>query len=194
MDRWQALASTVKKPETLVVNLYGGPGVGKSTVGALAFGLLKASGINAEYVSEYAKKMVWHERHNVLEDQIYIFAKQAHEIRHLLGKVDVIITDGPIMLSQVYAESKTLRELVRETHRTWNTMDIFLVRNDKAHPYSNKGRTQKSVGEAEQLDWQIRGVLQTWVHDFIEIKMKVTPIEMAYEVHDLVCKRLDKKL
>ena len=40
---------------TLLVNLYAGPGAGKSTGAAYIFAKLKMAGIDCEYVSEYAK-------------------------------------------------------------------------------------------------------------------------------------------
>ena len=41
--------------ETLVINLFGGPGCGKSTTMARLFADLKARGYNVEMVSEFAK-------------------------------------------------------------------------------------------------------------------------------------------
>ena len=64
----------------LVVNLFGGPGCGKSTVAALLFGKLKQHGVNCEMALEYAKDKVWEESFKTLEDQIYIFGKQLHKI------------------------------------------------------------------------------------------------------------------
>ena len=40
-----------------VVNLYGGPGAGKSTAALQLVAELKKRGINADYVSEYAKEL-----------------------------------------------------------------------------------------------------------------------------------------
>ena len=45
----------------LVINLFGGPGCGKSTIAALLFGKLKQNGINCEMALEYAKDKVWEE-------------------------------------------------------------------------------------------------------------------------------------
>lgn len=60
---------------TLVVNLYAGPGTGKSTTAALAFGELKTLGVNCEYVQEYAKDRVWDEHFSVFSNQIYLLGK-----------------------------------------------------------------------------------------------------------------------
>jgi predicted ATPase len=58
-----------------VINLYGGPGTGKSTTAAALFALMKREGYNVELVTEFAKDLVWTERNKELGDQIYIFGK-----------------------------------------------------------------------------------------------------------------------
>lgn len=44
---------------TLIVNLFGAPGTGKSTGAAYIFSKLKMAGVDAEYVTEFAKDKVW---------------------------------------------------------------------------------------------------------------------------------------
>ena len=44
--------------KTLVVNLLGAPGSGKSTIAASIFSKLKFQNLNVELVSEYAKELV----------------------------------------------------------------------------------------------------------------------------------------
>lgn len=45
-----------------VINLFGGPGIGKSTLAAGLFEHMKIAGFNVELVNEYAKDMVWEQR------------------------------------------------------------------------------------------------------------------------------------
>lgn len=40
-----------------VINLYGGPGTGKSTTAAMLFAKMKLAGFNCEYVPEFAKDL-----------------------------------------------------------------------------------------------------------------------------------------
>lgn len=148
---------------TQVVNLYGGPGTGKSTIAAELFSSLKWRGINCELVTEYAKDKVWEGSTNVLEHQIYIFAKQLFRTSRLLGKVDYIITDSPILLSLVYGENESneFRSLVLAEHRKLNNINIFLQRNKL---YRRVGRLQTEQ-EAMEIDYKIRDMLREYEED-----------------------------
>ena len=70
----------------------------KSTTAAGIFSLLKQHGVNAEYVPEFAKSL----RHDTLGNQPYILGKQYHKLMRLYTKVDVIVTDAPLLNSIVY--------------------------------------------------------------------------------------------
>lgn len=59
---------------TLVVNLFGGPGSGKSTGAAYVFARLKMLGYNAELVTEFAKDKTWEKNETALAAQDYITA------------------------------------------------------------------------------------------------------------------------
>lgn len=61
--------------KTKIINLIGGPGVGKSTLAAEIFAELKKKGKSAELALEYAKDQVWDENLRILKDQLYIFGK-----------------------------------------------------------------------------------------------------------------------
>jgi adenylate kinase family enzyme len=67
--------------KTLVVNLFAGPGSGKSTFCASVFAKLKILGIDSEMSLEYAKDIVWEESYQKLDHQIYIFGKQLHRLQ-----------------------------------------------------------------------------------------------------------------
>ena len=143
--------------ETLIINLYGGPGTGKSTTCADIFARLKHKGVNCEMALEFAKDKVWEESFKVLDNQIYIFGKQLHRLHRLIGKVECIITDSPILMSLVYDKSgsKPFKELVLEKHRSFNTVDIFLKRVKEFNP---AGRLQDE-NKAKSLDTKIHMML-----------------------------------
>ena len=144
--------------DTLVVNLYGGPGSGKSTSAAGLFYLLKRQGVEAEIVTEYAKDLVWEDSAHKLEYQIYVFAKQLHRVHRLLGKVDVVVSDSPTLLSLVYGSDQTSPEfkaLVKSEHNKMNTFNVFTTR---VKPYNPNGRNETEE-EAKIVDEKIRAVL-----------------------------------
>jgi len=143
------------KSKTLIVNLLGGPGSGKSTNSARIFSALKDLDYNVELVTEYAKDLTWGESYNVLRDQIYVFGKQQHRIWRLDGKVEIIITDSPLLLSTVYGETETSKEfkdLVISEYFRRPTINIMLNRVKKYNP---KGRNQ-TLDEAIDLDAKIK--------------------------------------
>lgn len=149
--------------KTIIVNLYAGPGAGKSTIMAGVFSELKFRGIDCEMTPEYAKEKVWEGSTKVLENQIYVFGKQLHMIRRLIGKVDVIISDSPILLSLIYAknESRHFPSLVVDSHMRYPTIDIFLQR-EKVYNCNGRIHTEE---EAHAADDQITTLLRTYQID-----------------------------
>jgi hypothetical protein len=140
---------------TTVVNLYGGPGTGKSTTAAALFSLLKQNGIECELVREYAKDVVWEGRTYLLENQIYIFAKQLKRQLDLRDKVAYIITDSPILLSAIYGKDPLFQKLVKQEYQKFDNFDVLLGR---VKPYHTAGRVQTEA-EAIVLDEACRTML-----------------------------------
>ena len=66
--------------KTLIVNLFGGPGTGKSTMMAAIFAELKWQNIMSEMVPEIAKKYVWRDELHLLRDQRAIFEETLKDI------------------------------------------------------------------------------------------------------------------
>lgn len=152
----------------IVVNLFAGPGTGKSTSCAQIFSELKWMGVNCEMAREFAKDKVWEESFKVLDDQIYIFGKQQHRMKVLIGQVDVIITDSPLLLSVIYDKSgnQNFKNLVLDTYNQFENINIFLEREK---PYNPKGRVQNEE-KAKHLDNQIKDLLTELNISFITMK------------------------
>ena len=144
----------------LVVNLFGAPGAGKSTGAAYVFSQLKMAGVNAELVTEFAKDKVWEESTEVFKNQAYIFGKQYFRISRLNDKVDVVVTDSPILLSSFYSKHDPLKtELDVLVTKAFNLYENFNVFIERTKPYNPKGRFQNEQ-ESDELANELLSFLQ----------------------------------
>jgi hypothetical protein len=141
--------------QSLVIDLYGGPGTGKSTTAAGLYALLKQNGVNAELATEYAKDIVWEGRNYLLSDQLYIFAKQNRKLCRLYGKVDVIVTDSPLLLCYYYSGNEHILALILEEMKRARHLHVML-RRQKA--YNPSGRMQ-TESQAKEIDAAITAML-----------------------------------
>ena len=173
--------------KTIIVNLFGAPGAGKSTGAAYIFSKIKMAGVNAELVTEFAKDKVWEESKEVFNNQIYIFGKQSFKISRVTNKVDVIITDSPIILSSFYNSDKMIQEeldaLVMKTFNSYNNMNYFI---ERVKPYQEKGRFQTEA-ESDQIADEVSTLL-----DEKEVDYEV--IAGDTEGYDYIVKQILHKL
>lgn len=135
---------------TIVVNLFAGPGAGKSTGAAFIFSSLKMLGIDSEYVSEFAKDKVWEKNGEVFKCQFYITGKQIFKISRCFGKVDVIVTDSPINLGALYADNEELKKAILSENKKYNKNEINIFIN-RVKKYNPNGRHQNEE-EAKKID------------------------------------------
>lgn len=148
-----------------VINLFGGPGSGKSTTAAGLFYVMKRQGLKVELVTEYAKDLVWSNRlDEMMDQQEYIFAKQNNRIHRLRKKVDYVITDSPVFLSRIYPEINStqgrtsewpaLKEFYALVEKVWKTYDNanFFLRRPKH--FEEVGRVH-SKDQSEEIDLAI---------------------------------------
>src|SRR5579864_4257704 len=142
---------------TLIVNFLGGPGISKSTTTAGVFNKLKKKSINCELLTEWAKEAVWAGRTDIFKDQIYMFGEQYHRIFNLLGKVDVVINDGCLLLNIVYdpEQRKLLTDLVLREYHQMNNFNIILHRQKE---FVTAGRIHNEK-EALEIDSKILDML-----------------------------------
>lgn len=144
---------------TLVVNLFAGPGAGKSTGAAYIFSKLKMDGYDCEYVSEFAKDKVWENNGEVFKSQFYITGKQVFKIKRCYGKVDIIVTDSPIAIGAQYVNDSEvmLGHAILEEFSKYNNLNLFINRVKKYNP---NGRNQ-TESEAKEIDERMKTWLQS---------------------------------
>lgn len=136
---------------THFINLFAGPGAGKTTLAAGIFSELKSRDINCELVLEFAKELVWKEDIKQFENQFYLFGEQLNRYHFLIDKVDVVVTDYPIVQFLLYHNSpftKQFSELINSIFKTQENHNYFVKRQK---PYMKLGRIH-SEEEASKLD------------------------------------------
>lgn len=141
---------------TTIINLFGSPGAGKSTTRAGLFHHLKLRGMNVEEVTEFAKDLTWENRAFTLTCQPYVFSKQLRNMERLMDKVDLIITDSPILLSYFYGK-KCAPDRYPESFYNY-VVDQFFCLGDQFNYYLNRvkdynpaGRNQTEA-ESDEID------------------------------------------
>jgi len=134
-----------------VINLYGGPSSGKSTIAAGLFSLMKTKGYSIELVTEYAKDCVYEHKNFTLSDQLYVFAKQYHKLFCIKDKVDYAIVDSPLLLSCIYNKlNKNImpvdifNPIVLNMYNSFTNTDIFIKKSNKIN-FENNGRIHNEI-------------------------------------------------
>lgn len=132
----------IRLKNTKVINLFGSPGAGKTTLAADIFVEMKRRGVSCELVTEFAKKAVWEKRGKALENEILLFAQKHHELFVLDGQVDYIIIDSPLLLTTIYnqidGKVPNLNSLAKSEFNNYNNINIFLKNNSS--PFEKEGR------------------------------------------------------
>jgi nicotinamide riboside kinase len=125
-----------------VINLFGAPGAGKSTIAMELTSMFKKHRIDAEVSLEFVKEYIHMGNNNLLAYQNYIFAQQERQLRILLDskEVEFAVTDAPLLLSPFYAPDNYpvyFKELVFEIFNSYDNINYLVKRR---HPYSFNSR------------------------------------------------------
>jgi tRNA uridine 5-carbamoylmethylation protein Kti12 len=170
--------------DTLVIGAIGGPSAGKSTISGGLFNKLKTAGHNVEYVQEFAKTLTWEKNFEALKHQFYVSGVQSYTQDMLLGQVEAIITDSPLIIGLMYYRESN--ELIRrafetfiiESFRRQNNITFFVNRKRKYNPI---GRTQKEE-EAIEIDNRIKKLFIDNNLKYIEVDGDDSGLEKAYNI------------
>jgi nicotinamide riboside kinase len=176
------------KDNAIIVNIIGGPGVGKSIITSEIFSELKRRFVSAEISPEYIKKKIREGSMKAVESQIYIFGKQQYQLFTMKDEVDVIVTDSPFIFCSVYdkTKNKERKSLIMNEFNKYNNMNYFILR-DKEVPYEQEGRYQDSEG-AKEVDREMLDFL-------IENNIEVTAIPgIGIDTRNVIVSDIIKKL
>lgn len=167
---------------TKVINLFGQPSAGKSTTSAGLFFEMKHRGMNVELVDEYAKQMVWSDRQNTLEDQLYITAKQNAKLLRLQGKVSYVVTDSPLLLGLIYKKPNYYGSYWGLVWDIWYSYDNFNVFLNRTKPYNPVGRNQNEI-EADEIAKKIKDLLDHYHVPYVCVDgNKEAPLKILAEL------------
>lgn len=171
-----------------VINLFGGPGSGKSTFATYLFAHMKICNYNVELVTEFAKDLVYENQYNILQtDQLYVLANQNRRLQRLLNdkhKVDYVITDSPLILSNIYCIlnnypfKDSLSKFTLELFNSYNNINFFLERNEKE--FNPNGRIQ-NLQQSIKIDNLIINHLNENNIPYITIKQ-----HQQYQINNLL--------
>jgi len=140
-----------------IINLYGGPGVGKSTTRARLFGRMKTAGLKVEEATEFAKDLTYDRAWSQLSNQAYVTAGQEIRLDRLKDQVDWCLSDSPLPLGILYTAAGSRFDTDWYRAFIWglfDTYDNFNVLLTRAKPYQAYGRSQDET-QARDLDVQL---------------------------------------
>ena len=131
----------------LVVNFFGGPHTGKSTLAAGLYYELKLNGYNVELAREFAKDLVYEEGIDTLQNQFYVTGTQYHRQMQPFKKVDVVITDSPILLGIFFNRMNVSSwdNFVLDLFNQHDNYNVLLERN-----LENKFQTEGRIHDLEK--------------------------------------------
>ena len=143
---------TPRPAKLKVINLFGAPGRGKSSVRSGLFWLMKSCHMSVEEVSEYAKYLVLTGRTWQLnEEQLYLFSKQLHK-QNIINRngYEFAATDSPLQLSAFYAPPgyyNHFEHIVDEAYDRFDNINFFLTRDlDAGGSFEDRGRMHDKEG------------------------------------------------
>jgi len=143
-----------------VINMFGGPGSGKSTTAAGLFHLMKLKKYNVELVTEYAKDLTYEGRFTTLKNQLYVTGCQFQRMERMRDKVDFLITDSPMLFGLMYAPPEypqSFRNMVVDFHNMFNNINVMIGRSKE---YTPLGRNHNE----EQARWLDKECLEILHH------------------------------
>ena len=169
---------------TLIINVLGGPGVGKTTIASDLFVRFKRKELDVEIVSEFAKELVWEKRNEAFDDRLYMHAEQNHRLMMMNGNLDYIITDSPLILTSVYNHfyledkhtkeyNKMIDDVTLQTFNSYNNI-TFLIERETG--YDTNGR-RESLDEAKAIDERIIKYLEDNNIKYIKIKDRENAVD-----------------
>lgn len=162
----QTIANSSMKKQTLVINLFAGPGAGKTTCAWEIASQLKKMNYIVEYVPEYAKELVWDEKRELLdgslEHQKMLLNEQQHRVKRLIGKVDFVVTDAPSLINLNFlkeTDSQKIDAYKMDVLSEFNQNHNFNLFIQRGNHYEQEGRVH-TLKQSLELDDSLQKILK----------------------------------
>jgi len=188
--------------KTKIINLFGGPGIGKSTTAAKIYHDLQMKGYECDLPYEFPKQIAWEDNRSQITDQLFVFAGQHRNILRSYGHVDYIILDSPILLSLVYKNlynsdfpsnlyGKSFDSMILDVFRGYDNINFNIERVRESKEYFINGRFQ-TYEQSKKIDDKITDVLEENSIDYISIPQNSKLGEQIAE-HIIISDKLNEK-
>ena len=176
-----------------LIKLFGGPGIGKSSIAAGITYKLKKRHISANNPYEFPKKLAWDNNMEAISDQLYVFANQHRGIVSCYGKVDYIVIDSPILFSLIYHTLYTLdfpanlygesfRNLIVDLHKKYYSLNILLERGETVH---NDNERLQDYEQSLKIDKQCKKILEEHNIEYHTVKVGENTVDEIINLLEL---------
>lgn len=111
----------------IIIELYGEPCTGKTTLAAELVAEAKKAGLRVEHCQEVAKQWLYN-RDIRMKDQFSIIAAQYlenHKYDHILQSLDILVVEAPIFLQLSYGEE--LPEIARIARKKRDLSHVYVA-------------------------------------------------------------------
>lgn len=170
-----------------VVNFFGAPCVGKSTLAAnIFYKLKKYSNYNVELVTEVAKDLCWENNEIALHDQLYVAGCQSYRLSRLKDKVDIVVTDAPLLLQTVYyglnnrPNYTDFENVIAGHFREYRNINFMMYPRDNRE-YEKAGRNYNHDDQVK-ITARILGLFERNMIDYIDITDDLSPNKIFQDI------------
>jgi hypothetical protein len=156
------------------INLFGGPGVGKTSLAHWLTSELAKANVDVEYVDEWIKRLAYQKTEINGWMQRHVFNRQLEKEEFFLRHgISTIVTDSPLLMQMAYMEklpqSKRFIPLcladLKVFDEEYRSINILLERGNL--PYKSLGRWETHE-EALAMDLRIKRLMEEHLGEFYE--------------------------
>jgi predicted ATPase len=164
----------------IIVNLFGGPGAGKTTLAYYLAYRFKQAGFRAELVGEAARELIY-DRNNpkeggvaaqLIDNQFLISGLQAERFKRLERHgIEVAIADSPLKMGLLYVKEHDMRWALTAAIEAFNKdfqhqINVLVQRTRGKYDMESRAQTED---EAVELDRRIEALIGHQIGDYATV-------------------------